>query len=131
MPRFVPPTQGRSVVEKNLTWCFTSGLYHLPNPILFLRATFDNLRAGGNLTLKTQVYDHPQDPKHLLLYAHAEQRCYQLLGIEQQRADEVFGLDRIPGDSPATKVIPAERLAPHMAHAILVARKPEETAAYK
>ena len=33
-------------------------LYHLPNPVLSLRTTFDNLRPGGYLALETQVYDH-------------------------------------------------------------------------
>jgi SAM-dependent methyltransferase len=33
-------------------------LYHLPNPVLSLRTTFDNLRSGGYLALETQVYDH-------------------------------------------------------------------------
>ena len=37
-------------------------LYHLPNPVLSLQTTFDNLRSGGYLALETQVYDHPQDP---------------------------------------------------------------------
>ena len=36
-------------------------LYHLPNPVLSLRTTFDNLRPGGYLALETQVYDHPED----------------------------------------------------------------------
>jgi Protein of unknown function (DUF1698) len=36
-------------------------LYHLANPVLSPRASFDNLRPGGDLALETQVYDHPED----------------------------------------------------------------------
>lgn len=37
-------------------------LYHLPNPLLSLQQSFENLKPGGYLALETQVYDHPQDP---------------------------------------------------------------------
>jgi 2-polyprenyl-3-methyl-5-hydroxy-6-metoxy-1,4-benzoquinol methylase len=46
-------------------------LYHLPNPVLSPRTTFDNLRPGGYFALETQVYDHPED-KYLLLHGHAK-----------------------------------------------------------
>ena len=36
-------------------------LYHLPNPLLSLWRSFENLKLGGYLALETQVYDHPQD----------------------------------------------------------------------
>jgi tRNA (mo5U34)-methyltransferase len=37
-------------------------LYHLPNPLLSLWRSFENLKLGGYLALETQVYDHPQNP---------------------------------------------------------------------
>jgi len=37
-------------------------LYHLPNPLLSLQRSFENLKVGGYIALETQVYDHPQDP---------------------------------------------------------------------
>jgi hypothetical protein len=33
-----------------------------PSPLLSLRQSFKNLKPDGYLALKTQVYDHPQDP---------------------------------------------------------------------
>lgn len=37
-------------------------LYHLPNPLLSLWRSFENLKLGGYIAIETQVYDHPQDP---------------------------------------------------------------------
>lgn len=36
-------------------------LYHLPNPLLSLHTTYENLKPGGYLALETQLYDHPED----------------------------------------------------------------------
>jgi 2-polyprenyl-3-methyl-5-hydroxy-6-metoxy-1,4-benzoquinol methylase len=37
-------------------------LYHLPNPMLSLKSTYDNLKPGGYLALETQTYEDPSDP---------------------------------------------------------------------
>ena len=34
-------------------------LYHLPNPLLSLWRSFENLKLGGYIAIETQVYDHP------------------------------------------------------------------------
>lgn len=99
-------------------------LYHLPNPVLSLRTTFDNLRPGGYLALETQVYDHPEDA-NICYFMHMQNndvtnfwalsksvltKCLELVGFREIRQ---------------LKFVPTEGLAKHMARIILVARKPE------
>jgi 2-polyprenyl-3-methyl-5-hydroxy-6-metoxy-1,4-benzoquinol methylase len=99
-------------------------LYHLPNPVLSLRTTFDNLRRGGYLALETQVYDHPGD-ENICYFMHMQNndvtnfwalstsvltKCLELVGFREIRQ---------------LKLMPTEGLAKHMARIILVARKPE------
>jgi len=99
-------------------------LYHLPNPVLSLRTTFDNLRPGGYLALETQVYDHPEDA-NICYFMHMQNndatnfwalsrsvltKCLELVGFRELQQ---------------LKLVPVEGLAKHMARVILVARKPE------
>ncbi|MEO8439050.1 MAG: methyltransferase domain-containing protein [Spartobacteria bacterium] len=99
-------------------------LYHLPNPLLSLRLTFENLRPGGYLALETQVYDHPHDP-NICYFMHMQNndqtnfwalstdvltKCLELQGFREVRQ--------------LLKVVPAQGLAEHMSRVILVARKP-------
>jgi len=105
-------------------------LYHLPNPVLSLLVTFDNLRSGGYLALETQVYHHPEDP-NICYFMHMQNndptnfwalstsvltKCLGLVGFREIR----LLLERVP----ATGL--AEQLAEHMGRIILVARKPEQ-----
>jgi SAM-dependent methyltransferase len=100
-------------------------LYHLPNPVLSLRTTFDNLRPGGYLALETQIYDHPDDA-NICYFMHMQNndptnfwalsssvltKCLELVGFREIRQ--------------LLKVVPTEGLTQHMARTILVARKPE------
>jgi len=99
-------------------------LYHLPNPVLSLRTTFDNLRPGGYLALETQIYDHPEDA-NICYFMYMQNNdatnfwalsrrvlttCLELVGFREIRQ---------------LKLVPAEGLAKYMARIILVARKPE------
>jgi 2-polyprenyl-3-methyl-5-hydroxy-6-metoxy-1,4-benzoquinol methylase len=99
-------------------------LYHLPNPLLSLQVTFNNLRPGGYLALETQVYDHPEDP-NICYFMHMQNndrtnfwalstsvltKCLELLGFREIR--QLY------------KVVPAKGLAQYMSRIILVARKP-------
>lgn len=99
-------------------------LYHLPNPILSLRTTFDNLRPGGYLALETQVYDNPEDA-NICYFMYMQNNdatnfwalstsvlttCLELVGFREIRQ---------------LKLVPVEGLAKHMARIVLVARKPE------
>ena len=100
-------------------------LYHLPNPVLSLRTTFDNLRPGGYLALETQVYDHPEDA-NICYFMHMQNndrtnfwalnssvliKCLELVGFRDMRE--------------LLRIVPKEGLAQHMARTILIARKPE------
>ncbi len=101
-------------------------LYHLPNPVLSLRTTFDNLRLGGYLALETQVYDYPEEA-NICYFMHMQNndptnfwalststltKCLELVGFREIRE--------------LRRVVPTEGLAQHMARIILVARKPEK-----
>ncbi len=44
-------------------------LYHLPNPLLSLQTSYNNLKEGGYLAIETQVYDDPKDP-NLIYFMH-------------------------------------------------------------
>ena len=99
-------------------------LYHLPNPVLSLQVTFNNLRPGGHLALETQVYDHPEDPNicYFMYMQNSDRtnfwalstsvltKCLELLGFREIRQ--------------LLKVVPTKGLAEHMSRIILVARKP-------
>jgi SAM-dependent methyltransferase len=99
-------------------------LYHLPNPVLSLQVTFDNLRPGGYLGLETQVYDSPEDP-NICYFMHMQNndptnfwalstsvlmKCLELVGFGEIR--QLF------------KIVPKKGLARHMSRIILFARKP-------
>ena len=100
-------------------------LYHLQNPFLSLKTTFENLRPGGYLALETQVYDHPQDP-NICYFMHMQNndktnfwalstnvltKCLDLVGFREIRE--------------LKKVVPGQGLAEHMSRIIMVARKPQ------
>ncbi len=100
-------------------------LYHLPNPLLSLKVTFDNLRPGGYLALETQIYDHPQDP-NICYFMHMQNndptnfwalsttvltKCLELQGFREIRE--------------LLRVVPSSGLAQYMSRVIWVARKPE------
>ena len=44
-------------------------LYHLPNPLLSLKNSYNNLKKGGYLAIETQVYDDPRD-SNLVYFMH-------------------------------------------------------------
>jgi 2-polyprenyl-3-methyl-5-hydroxy-6-metoxy-1,4-benzoquinol methylase len=100
-------------------------LYHLPNPVLSLQATFDNLRPGGYLALETQVYDHPQDP-NICYFMHMQNNdksnFWALSTPVLTKFLELFGFCEI---RQILKIVPKEGLAEHMSRILLVARKPE------
>src|SRR5437899_11066858 len=100
-------------------------LYHLPNPLLSLQRSFDNLKPEGYLALETQVYDHPEDP-NICYFLHMQNndrtnfwalstsvltKCLELVGFRDIRE--------------LVKGVPTEGLAHHMARIMLVAQRPE------
>jgi len=99
-------------------------LYHLPNPLLSLQRSFENLKVGGYIALETQVYDHPQDPNI----------CYFMYGQNNDTTNfwalstavlnknlELIGFTEIQ----EIKRVPLPSLiqTQHMARIIVVARK--------
>ncbi len=66
-------------------------LYHLPNPLLSLSQSFENLKPGGYLALETQVYDHPRVE---VLSARARSTAKVLYGrLSELYMDGALGLD--------------------------------------
>jgi SAM-dependent methyltransferase len=101
-------------------------LYHLPNPLLSLRTTFDNLKPGGFLALETQVYDHPQDP-NICYFMHMQNNdatnFWALSTSVLMKSLELVGFRDI---RTLLRVANTEGLAQHMARVIVVARRPEK-----
>lgn len=99
-------------------------LYHLPNPLLSLQSSWQNLKPGGYLALETQVYEHPDDPNicyfmHMhnndksnfwALSTHVVETWLALLGFVETRE---------------LKKVKMDILGPGMARSIMLARKPE------
>jgi 2-polyprenyl-3-methyl-5-hydroxy-6-metoxy-1,4-benzoquinol methylase len=102
-------------------------LYHLPNPLLSLRRTFENLKPGGYLALETQVYDHPEDP-NISYFMHGQNNdptnFWALSTPVLKKNLELIGFVNI---QEVKKTVPS-RLAQHMARIMIVARKTERCA---
>ncbi len=100
-------------------------LYHLPNPVLSLQRTFDNLRAGGYLALETQVYDHPDDP-NICYFMHMQNNdrtnFWALSTAVLTKWLTLLGFCEIV---ELLKVVPRQGLAEHMSRIVMVARKPK------
>jgi tRNA (mo5U34)-methyltransferase len=98
-------------------------LYHLPNPVLSLRQSFENLKPGGYLALETQVYDHPQDP-NICYFMHMQNNdptnFWALSTPVLKKNLELIGFT----DVREVKKIAMPILAEHMARILIVARKP-------
>lgn len=98
-------------------------LYHLPNPLLSLRQSFENLKPGGYLALETQVYDHPQDP-NICYFMHMQNNdatnFWALSTHVLMKNLELIGFS----DVWEVKKIIMPTLAEHMARTHLVARRP-------
>ena len=98
-------------------------LYHLANPVLSPRASFDNLRPGGYLALETQVYDHPQDP-NICYFMHMQNNdptnFWALSTHVLKKNLELIGFS----DMREVKKITMPILAEHMARILVVARRP-------
>lgn len=101
-------------------------LYHLPNPVLSLRTTFDNLRPGGYLALETQVYDHPEDA-NICYFMHMQNNdatnFWALSRSVLTKSLELVGFREIR----QLKLVSVAGLAKYMARIILVAQKPERS----
>jgi SAM-dependent methyltransferase len=100
-------------------------LYHLPNPVLSLRTTFDNLRLGGYLALETQVYDHPDDANICYFIYMQNNDATNFWALSSSVLTKCLDLVGFREIRQLLKVVPREGVAQHMARVILVARKPE------
>jgi SAM-dependent methyltransferase len=98
-------------------------LYHLPNPLLALKTTFDNLKPGGWLALETQTYDHPDDP-NLCYFMHMHNNDKtNFWAISESVLIRYMTFIGFTAIDLLLKVSPP-LLGEHMNRAILVARKP-------
>lgn len=97
-------------------------LYHLPNPLLSLQTTYNNLKKGGYLALETQVYDHPTD-KNICYFMHMQNNdktnFWALSTYVIKKYLEIIGFFEI---QELLKVSPA-LLEKNMSRIILIAKK--------
>jgi SAM-dependent methyltransferase len=97
-------------------------LYHLPNPLLSLKTTYENLKKGGYLALETQVYDHPED-NNICYFMHMHNNdktnFWALSTHVLIKYLEILGFTEI---QELLKVVP-KMLEKNMSRIILVARK--------
>jgi tRNA (mo5U34)-methyltransferase len=98
-------------------------LYHLPNPLLSLRLSYENLKPGGYLALETQVYDHPQDP-NICYFMHMQNNdptnFWALSTPVLMKNLQLAGFT----DAREVKKIALAALPEYMTRIIVVARKP-------
>jgi len=99
-------------------------LYHLPNPLLSLQRSFENLKVGGYIALETQVYDHPQDPNicYFMYGQNNDTTNFWALSTPVLKKNlELIGFTEIQ----EIKRVPLPSLiqTQHMARIIVVARK--------
>jgi hypothetical protein len=94
----------------------------LPNPLLSLHTTYDNLKKGGYLALETQVYDHPGD-KNICYFMHMQNNdpsnFWALSTYVLKKYLQLLGFVEI---QELLKVAP-KMLEKHMSRIILVAKK--------
>jgi 2-polyprenyl-3-methyl-5-hydroxy-6-metoxy-1,4-benzoquinol methylase len=98
-------------------------LYHLPNPLLSLHTTYQNLRPGGYLALETASYDHPDDP-NLCSFVHMQNNdptnFWAISEHVLQRYLTFLGFESIETVLKATpKILPE-----HQHRVLMIARKP-------
>jgi SAM-dependent methyltransferase len=99
-------------------------LYHLPNPLLSLWRTFENLKLGGYLALETQVYDDPADPRtcYFMYGQNNDETNFWALSTHVLKKNlELIGYTDVQEVNKTT--LPSSSQAQHMARIILVARK--------
>jgi tRNA (mo5U34)-methyltransferase len=99
-------------------------LYHLPNPLLSLWRSFENLKLGGYLALETQVYDHPQDPSICyFMYGqnNDETNFWALSAPVLKKNLELIGFTDV--QEVRTVALPNTSQQQYMARIIFIARK--------
>jgi tRNA (mo5U34)-methyltransferase len=99
-------------------------LYHLPNPLLSLWRSFENLKLGGYLALETQVYDDPADPRscYFMYGQNNDETNFWALSTHVLKKNlELIGYTDVEEVNKIT--LPSSSQAQHMARIILVARK--------
>jgi SAM-dependent methyltransferase len=97
-------------------------LYHLPNPLLSLWRTFENLKLGGYLALETQVYDDPEDPRacYFMYGQNNDETNFWALSTDVLKKNlELIGY----ADVQEVNKINLPKQKQHMARIIVVARK--------
>ena len=99
-------------------------LYHLPNLLLSLKTTFDNLKPGGYLALETQTYDHPGEPNLCYCMQGQNNDKTNFWAISEQVLTTFLRFIGFTEVTPMLRVRPPQ-LSEHMNRVVLVARKPE------
>lgn len=98
-------------------------LYHLPNPLLSLQTTFENLRPGGWLALETQVYESVDDPNLCYFMRNQNNDPTNFWALSPSVLTKSLELQGYSEVQQLLKVVPAQGLAANMSRMIVVARK--------
>ena len=98
-------------------------LYHLPNPLLALKTTFENLKPGGYVALETATYDHPDDPRLCYYVQGHNNDPTNFWAISEHVLNTYMSFIGFGEIKTLLKVHPPA-LGEHMHRILMVARKP-------
>lgn len=100
-------------------------LYHLPNPLLALQISYDNLCPGGYLALETQIYEHPKDENICYFMNMHNNDATNFWALSPSVLDRYLAMLGFEEIETILHVKP-KILEKHMARIILTARKPTQ-----
>ena len=98
-------------------------LYHLPNPLLALKSTWQNLKPGGYLALETQCYEH-EDP-NICYFMHMHNNDKSNFWALSTHVIETWLALQGFADIKILKTVKMDFIGPDMARVIMIAQKPE------
>jgi hypothetical protein len=95
----------------------------LPNPLLALKSTWQNLKPGGYLALETQCYEH-EDP-NICYFMHMHNNDKSNFWALSTHVIETWLALQGFADIKILKTVKMDFLGPDMARVIMIAQKPE------
>ena len=99
-------------------------LYHLPNPLLSLQSSYENLKNGGYLALETQCYDDPGDENHCYFMHMHNNDPTNFWALSTKVLTDYLNIIGFTDVEVLKRVVPTQ-LEKHMSRVILIAKKPD------